>query len=222
MRTLADILCESSSRHRHLCPRQVLGARMALYAAESLSLDLPRKDKRLLVTSETDGCAVDGIIAASHCRVGNRTLRILDFGKVAATFTDTHTEDSIRIAPQPGARSLAWKYAPQAKNRWEAMLAGYQAMPDTELFNVQSVRLNMPLSRILGRPGQKTICEVCGEEIINGREVTERGMTVCRTCAGDGYYQIVVPFCATTHNTLPRLASPVGGTEPPMVVPRLK
>lgn len=38
---------------------------------------------------ETDGCAVDGLIAATDCRVGSRTLRILDFGKVAATFTDT-------------------------------------------------------------------------------------------------------------------------------------
>lgn len=97
MDTLDRILQESAKRHRHLCPRQVLGARMALYAAELLRLELPRADKRLLVIAETDGCAVDGLIAATGCRVGSRTLRILDFGKVAATFTDTHTGRSVRV-----------------------------------------------------------------------------------------------------------------------------
>jgi formylmethanofuran dehydrogenase subunit E len=55
--TLDEILRESASRHRHLCPRQVLGARMVLYAAEWLGFDLPRANKHLLVISETDGCA---------------------------------------------------------------------------------------------------------------------------------------------------------------------
>jgi formylmethanofuran dehydrogenase subunit E len=187
--TLEEILKESAYRHDHLCPRQVLGARMALYACEILGLNLPRTDKRLLVTSETDGCAVDGIIAATHCRVGSRTLRILDLGKVAATFTDTHTETSIRIAPSLEARVAAHEYALHARNRWEAMLKGYQVMPLDRLFAFQSVQLNLPLSEIISRPGKKAICESCGEEIINGRETRKDGVITCRTCAGDGYYQ---------------------------------
>ena len=188
MRALEDILCESSSRHRHLCPRQVLGARMALYAAEILALDLPRTDKRLLVTAETDGCAVDGLIAATGCRVGSRTLRILDFGKVAATFTDIHTEASLRIAPSCNSRLLALEYVSTARNKWEAMLFGYQVMPASELFVVQHVQLNTPLSQIISRPGRKTICEICREEIINGREVLNEGAVLCRACAGESYY----------------------------------
>jgi formylmethanofuran dehydrogenase subunit E len=86
MRSLALILQQSAERHKHLCPRQVLGARMSLFAAEMLELELPGADKRLLVIAETDGCTVDGIIAATGCHVGGRALRILDFGKVAATF----------------------------------------------------------------------------------------------------------------------------------------
>lgn len=73
-------------------------------AAELLGLDVPRHDKRLLVISETDGCAVDGLVAASGCRFGFRTLRILDFGKVAATFADTYTEETIQIIPRREAR----------------------------------------------------------------------------------------------------------------------
>ena len=83
MPSLESILGESAKRHKHLCPRQVLDARMSLLAAELLGLELPRADKQLLVISETDGCTVDGIVAATGCHVGGRTLRILDFGKVA-------------------------------------------------------------------------------------------------------------------------------------------
>ena len=187
---LDEILKESARRHSHLCPRQVLGARMSLYAGELLGLELPRADKRLLVTSETDGCAVDGIIAATGCRAGSRTLRILDLGKVAATFTDTYTETSLRIVPLRESRIAAHEYAPQARNRWEAMLNAYQVMPFDELFTVQYVQLNIPLSEIVSRPGKKAICESCDEEIINGREVVKDGLILCRACAGDSYYSV--------------------------------
>lgn len=191
---LAEILRESASRHKHLCPRQALGARMALYAGELLDLELPRSDKRLLVISETDGCAVDGIIAATHCRAGSRTLCILDLGKVAATFTDTHTGASIRIAPQPHARTFAHEYAPNARNRWDAMLSGYQIMPADRLFVVQSVQLNTPLSEIISSPGKKAVCEICKEEVINGREVIKGETILCRACAGDGYYSVTPAY----------------------------
>ena len=188
MRSLELILQESAERHKHLCPRQVLGARMSLLAGEILGLELPRIDKRLLVIAETDGCTVDGIIAATGCHVGGRTLRILDFGKVAATFIDTHTEETIRIVPRREARASSGDYAPDARNKWEAMLFGYQVMPVSELFSVQHVSLNMPLSKLTGRTGMKAVCEICKEEIINGREVLNGGSILCWACAGNSYY----------------------------------
>ena len=117
MHTLDLIPAESAKWHNHLCPRQVLGARMGLFGAELPGIDLPRNDKRLLAISETDGCAVDGLISATGCRVGKRTLRIRDFGKVAATFADTRTEETIRIIPKREARALAADYAPTAQNK---------------------------------------------------------------------------------------------------------
>lgn len=193
-RTLNAILAESAKRHHHLCPRQVLGARMSLYAADLLGLELPRLDKRLFVTSETDGCTLDGIIAATHCRAGGRTLRILDLGKVAATFTDIHADSSIRIAALSEVRSIAEEYAPKARNRWEAMLLGYQVMPLERMFSIQIVQLNESLMKIISSPGKKVICESCGEEIINGREVMKDPLVLCRTCAGDAYYQTLTKF----------------------------
>ena len=188
MQSLKLILAKSAKNHKHVCPRQVLGARMSLLAGELLGFDLPRADRRLLVLAETDGCTVDGIIAATGCHVGGRTLRILDLGKVAATFVDTYTEEAIRIAPNREARTLASDYVPEARDHWEAMLLGYQMMPVTELLILQHVRLNIPLSQVISRPGRKAICTICGEEIINGREVSNNTVVLCRACAGESYY----------------------------------
>src|SRR5512141_1919043 len=158
MQSLALILRGSAERHKHLCLRQVLGARMSLLAGVLLELELPRADKQLLVIAETDGCTVDGIIAATGCHVGGRTLRILDFGKVAATFIDTRTEESIRIIPTREARVLSGDYAPTARNQWEAMLFAYQVMPIAEMFTVQQISLLLPLAKIIGCPTMKTVC----------------------------------------------------------------
>ena len=101
MKTLDELLVESSARHRHLCPRQVLGVQMGRLAADLLGLDLPQDDKRLLTIVETDGCFTTGLSVATNCWVGRRTMRVEDYGKVAATFVDTQTEQAIRIAPSP-------------------------------------------------------------------------------------------------------------------------
>jgi formylmethanofuran dehydrogenase subunit E len=120
--------------------------------------------------------------------VGGRTLRILDFGKVAATFVDIHTEETIRLIPRSEARSLAEEYVADARNRWEAMLFAYQVMPGSELFTTQTVSLDMPISKLISRAGVKATCELCQEEIINGREIVHGERILCMGCAGNGYY----------------------------------
>ena len=114
-----------------------------------------------------------------------RTRSLRDFRE---GFIDTRTEETIRIVPRREARTLSGDYAPAARNKWEAMLFAYQVMPVSELFSVQRVSLNIPLSKILSRPGMKAVCEMCKEEIINGREVVNGGRIFCRACAGNGYF----------------------------------
>jgi len=189
--TRKELLDMTTAMHRHLCPRQVLGVRMGLYAGELLGLALPQSDKRLYTIVETDGCAADGIAVAVNCWVGRRTLRIEDYGKVAATFVDTQTGQALRIVPRPTVRQRAYAYAPDAASKWEAQLIGYQLMPADELFDVQEVRLRTPIEAIISRPGRKALCDVCGEEIMNEREVRRDGALLCRACAGDSYYLLV-------------------------------
>lgn len=188
---LEELLHASAALHHHLCPRQVLGVRMGMLAGKLLELDTPRRDKRLLALVETDGCAADGVAAASGCWVGRRTLRVIDFGKVAATFVDTIDGRALRIAPRPEIRLRAREYAPGAKSRWAAQLEGYQRMPEQELLRAQEVRLVFSLARLLSKPGYRVACRACAEEILNEREVLREGMTLCRACAGESYYQEV-------------------------------
>ena len=190
MPTLEELLAASAARHDHLCPRQVLGVRMGLQAGEVLGLDLPQTDKRLLAIVETDGCGSDGIAVSTGCWVGRRTMRIEDFGKLAATFVNTPTGRAIRIAPRPAARELAPTYAPEAATPWEAYLLGYQRMPTVELLSVQEVELNTPIERIVSQPGLRALCQVCGEEIMNEREIVRAGTVLCQSCAGHGYYHL--------------------------------
>ena len=170
--------------HARLCPRQVLGARIGLYGAELLNLELPRPDKRLLAISESDGCFVDGLIEATGCRVGRRTLRVVDHGKVAAVFVDVQTGRAVRVRPRPGARRLASLYAPDAADRWHAQLDAYQWMPTSELLESASVELLAPLRALLGRAGLHIECVRCGEEVMNDRQIHVGEQELCRSCAG--------------------------------------
>lgn len=187
--SLATCLERLRPLHDRLCPRQVLGARLGLFGGELLGLDLPQgiADKRLLVFVETDGCFVDGLIAATGCTVGHRTLRVVDLGKVAATFADTRSGRAIRVWPRAEAREAALAYAPEAPDRWHAQRAGYAAMPSDELLQWAPTTLAVPLEQILSRPGARVTCTACGEEVMNEREVTLDGRPFCRGCAGEGY-----------------------------------
>lgn len=185
---LQAILAQSSARHSHLCPRQILGARIGLAGGVALDLSLPRNDKRLLVIVETDGCFADGVDVATGCTVGHRTLRVEDYGKIAATLIDVKTERAVRIAPQLDVREKAYRYAPNEPRHYFAQLQAYQVMPDCELLTVRPVHLTTPVAAIVSRPIVRVNCEQCGEEIINEREVWVAGQVLCKQCAGGGYY----------------------------------
>ena len=123
-------------------------------------------------------------------------MRIEDHGKVAATFVDTLTCQAVRIAPRRDVRRCACEYAPEVRTKWDAQLLGYQWMPAEELLSIQAVQLNTPLARIISRAGCKAICDICGEEIMNEREIVREGMTLCKSCAGQSYYSSPAEFAA--------------------------
>jgi formylmethanofuran dehydrogenase subunit E len=185
---IETLLKQSEALHRHLCPRQVLGVRMGLLAARLLAVKTPQTGKRVLAMVETDGCFADGVSVATGCSMGHRTMRLADYGKIAATFIDTHQGRALRIAPLPDLRARAAAGVPHAGNRWRAYLEAYQQLPEGEMFAVREVTLNFDLKAVIGRPGSRELCAQCGEEIVNQREVAVVGRTLCRSCAGESYW----------------------------------
>jgi formylmethanofuran dehydrogenase subunit E len=196
---LSDLLQRSSSRHSHLCPRQVLGVRMGLAGLAALGLTSPVTKTTAMIILETDGCFADGIEVATGAMIGHRTLRVNDLGKIAATFVDVKSAKAIRVSPALDARARAQAFESEEDRHYFAQVSGYKDMPDAQLLRFEEVVLDPPLEVLLARPNVRVICAVCGEEIINERQVQVDGLLVCRSCADQGYYflkPLPVGICA--------------------------
>jgi formylmethanofuran dehydrogenase subunit E len=189
MKDLSALLKKSSQHHNHLCPRQILGVRIGLAGIKALGLEANDGTKRLLVILETDGCFADGIIAATNCTVGHRTLRVEDYGKVAATFVDTQTGRAARVAPTLDILEQACVCCPEEPRHYFAQMQAYQIMPDEQMVTITEVQLMTPVDQIVSRHGIRVDCASCGKEIMNEREVKVNGQLLCRACAGASCYQ---------------------------------
>lgn len=186
---ITPLLEKSMQDHDHLCPRQVLGVRIGLAGMKAVGFVEPPAKKQLLVVSETDGCFVDGVTAATGCTVGHRTLRVEDFGKVAITCVNVNTGYAVRVAPRLDVRERASAFLPNESRHYFAQLRAYQIMPDEEMLTLQEVLLNTKIKQIVSQPGMRVNCAGCGEEIMNEREITSNGLSLCSNCAGLGYYR---------------------------------
>src|SRR5512139_1537104 len=126
---------ESGKIHGHLCPGQVLGVRMALYGIERVGIDDPKGKgrKKLYLFVEIDRCATDALQSVTGCSLGHRTMRFVDYGKMAATFINLATGEAVRVVAKEEARSKAREYFPNADDKYRAQFEAYKIMTDEEL-----------------------------------------------------------------------------------------
>ena len=141
MRTFEELFRESSALHGHHCAGQVLGVRMAMAGCREVGIDEPRGCKKLIVQVEIDRCATDALQAVTGCSLGKRTLKFLDYGKMAATFLNTETQQAFRVFAKDDARALAPRYVQDDANRREAQKQAYRIMPEDALFCIKPVLL---------------------------------------------------------------------------------
>lgn len=165
----------------HACAGLVLGTRLALYAGELLGLELPDREKRLVVEVEIDRCAADAVQAVTGCRPGKRTLRFVDYGKLAATFWDMETGRAVRVAARGDLRERA---GATGADRHARQTEAYLSWPAEELFSVREVERPLSSLDLPGPPVRRVICVACGEEVADGREVAAESGPCCRPCAG--------------------------------------
>ena len=187
------LLDESVKVHGHICPGQVLGARMSLLGLSKIGIEDPkgRDRKSIIVYVEMDRCATDAVQSVTGCSLGHRTMKFMDYGKMAATFLNLKTGSAVRVIAREDSRQKAKEYFPEIENKYEAQLEAYKIMPDAELFDVMVVHLTVKPEDMPGRPLRRIQCDSCGEHVQDMREVHRNGNVLCRPCAASGYYSPV-------------------------------
>lgn len=188
-----NLLEESVKTHGHLCPGQVLGIRMSMLGLKLTGIDDPkgRDRKKLIVYVEIDRCATDAIQSATGCCLGKRSLKYLDYGKMAATYVNIETGKAVRILAKDEAKDRAKNYFPDIEDKYKCQLEAYKIMPDDELFACTDVKVEIPEEDMPGRPLRRVVCEKCGEHVQDKRDVTIDGKLLCKSCAEGAYYKIV-------------------------------
>jgi formylmethanofuran dehydrogenase subunit E len=191
METLDELLQRAEQSHGHMCAGQVLGVRMAMLGCQAVGVQDPRgaDRKSLIVFVEIDRCAADAVNTVTGCRLGKRTLKFLDYGKLAATFLNVKTGEAVRIVALESSREAANCAFPEIEKKYERQLRAYKQLPEEELFKLERVRVKLPPQDQPGRPVSRVSCDQCSEGINDHREVLRNDQTLCRACAGEAYYE---------------------------------
>jgi formylmethanofuran dehydrogenase subunit E len=194
MQPLDEVLRDCETLHGHMCAGQLLGARMALLGCAAIGLNDPKAAdrKKLIVWVEIDRCMADAVSAVTGARLGKRSLKYVDYGKVAATFLNTETNQAVRIVALESSRELADKRHPHVSSRSDRQFQTYREAMDSELFRVEYVEVQYSEFDAPGRPRSRVVCSGCGEAINDGREIRLSGdnRVVCRPCAWGAYYKL--------------------------------
>ena len=191
MESIDTLLKECERLHGHMCAGQLLGTRMALLGCRMLDINDPRgaDKKKLIVWVEIDRCMADAVSAVTGVRLGKRSLKYVDYGKVAATFLNTETNRGVRIVALESSRTLADERYSDIADKRTRQFRAYSEATDDELFKIELVSLELSEFDLPGNPRSRVICTVCEEGVNDGREVIDaNGDVICRGCQSGTYY----------------------------------
>jgi formylmethanofuran dehydrogenase subunit E len=159
--------------------------RMSLLGLRQLGIDDPRgvDRKRLVTYVEIDRCATDAIGMVTGCRLGKRTLKFRDWGKMAATFVDLTAQRAVRVVALENSRELAQQLYPYLNNKKTQQMAAYRELADDRLFRTRWVSVPVAESELPGYKAERVSCPECGEGVNFGRFVEVDGRRLCLSCA---------------------------------------
>jgi formylmethanofuran dehydrogenase subunit E len=185
MESLDELLVKAEAAHGHLCAGQVLGVRMALLGLERLGIADPRgaDRKRLVTFVEIDRCATDAIGLVTGCRLGKRSLKFRDWGKMAETFVDLVSGRGVRIVALEDSRELARLLYPHVEPKSRQQMQAYRELGREQLFSEQWVKVDLEAGELPGAKGERLVCPRCGEGVNFGRFTEVEGERLCLSCA---------------------------------------
>lgn len=191
MKSFSEYEAMAAQAHGHMCAGQVLGLRLAIHGLALLEIDDPTgtQRKRLVTYVEIDRCATDAISVVTGCRLGKRALKFVDYGKMAATFCDLQTGRAVRVVAKESSKQRAREIYPGIEDRNQQQMKAYRELPDSDLFDSEWVTVRVGPEDLPGFKGPRVVCDQCGEGVSFQREVVVQGRTLCRSCAGQSYYE---------------------------------
>jgi formylmethanofuran dehydrogenase subunit E len=160
---------------------QILGVRVAV---KGMELAAPPTPRDLIVAVENERCLADAVLTVTGTRIGRRTLKLFKYGKMAATFLNCLTCAAYRVhvnyqGPQPGDDEQAMR----------AILT----LPDEDVVVWEEVEFSLPEFELPGKPKRIVECSVCGEKIMDGKDMESEKGPVCIACKQGGYYSVRRP-----------------------------
>ncbi len=211
MKLFEELLTGSVAAHGHLCPGQIVGVRMGLLGLRLLGFEAPPtypQLKQLIVFVEMDRCTGDAVAYVTNAKLGRRSLKFVDYGIMAATFVNLENGQAFRVISTEESRDLALIYAPLETDKRAAQLAAYRIMPDSVLFRVQQVQVDLTPFDLPGPTRRKVTCVQCGQVVRDNREVVKDGLPYCRPCADGGYFTAAREIAWEDMNWAPILSEP--------------
>lgn len=187
---------EAKAFHGDVCAGIVLGTRLALLGLDAIGIHDPKgKDRKdLMVYVETDRCATDAILSVTGCHPGKRSMKILDYGKMAATFINLKTGKAVRVVVRSKGQPGDMKTREVMDREPPVDLEQYVITPADQLFTLQDVSVHLKPEDMPGKPLQISVCSVCGEQIMDKREIVREGQILCKPCLeGATYYRPISP-----------------------------
>ncbi|MDD2853014.1 MAG: FmdE family protein [Desulfuromonadaceae bacterium] len=177
----STLLEEAVLFHGHVCGGIESGTRMAISGLQRIGISDPKGTdrKKLIVFVEIDRCATDAIMSVTGCRPGKRTMKIMDYGKMAATFFNLESGKAVRLVSKARKNSDDTGEMPN-----------YAAATDEELFSITEVEVQLRPEDLPGSPVRTALCDSCGEKILDGRETVHQGKTVCKPCLTNIRYYV--------------------------------
>lgn len=180
--TYETLVEEAGKFHGDICHGIAIGTRMAMTGLRRIGIADPKGSdrKKLMVFVEIDRCATDAIMALTGCRPGKRTMKIRDYGKMAATFINIDTGKAVRVAI---------KRTPKPSGDRKEEGSAFGRIPEEELFAITDVDVQLRPEDMPGKPLRRVSCSRCGENIMDGREIECQGQSICIPCSlGKDYY----------------------------------
>lgn len=182
-----EVLKRCVDYHGHYCMGQSLGVRIA---KKGLELVAAETQKDLIVFVENDRCIADAVLMATGTRLGRRSLKFVDYGKMAATFINLKTDIAYRVVLKP----VDHDDAPPQDGQEEAK-DRVLTVADDELLSWKKVTVRLRKEELPGKPERIVRCVQCGEKVFDAKDLADNGTVsgpFCVSCVNGAYYEAEV------------------------------